>query len=75
LCKRMPPLPTARRALFLLLGAILGATVGASIYVAVGGQPPAAALAGLAAAEAAVSFLHQVIGHQVIGPDRGSAAD
>jgi hypothetical protein len=70
LSKRMPPLPTARRALFLLLGAILGATVGASIYAAVGGQPPAAAFAGLAAAEAAVSFLHQVI-----GPDRGSAAD
>jgi hypothetical protein len=68
--KRMPPLPRIRRALFLLLGGILGTTVGTSIYVAVGGQPPAAALAGLAAAEAAIAFLHQVI-----GPDAGLAND
>jgi hypothetical protein len=66
----MPALPTVRRALLLLLGAILGVTVGASIYVAVGGQPPAAALAGLAAAEAAISFLHEVI-----GPDQSVADD
>lgn len=67
--KRIPHQLAIHRVSRLLLGAILCLALGASIHVALGGQPPAVALAAIAAAEAAVAFLHQVIGPDAASPD------